>query len=422
MKHARKRRHIIWTIVLILVAIPVATGLYFFVFNKTVRDTVRIVATKGLPPSKAFPGKDHIDLLLLGRDIDINNKQQTLKTRGRSDTIIIMRVDFLNNQINLLSIPRDTAVHIPGYRGIRKINAAHALGGPELTAQTIQDLIGVPTDYYIVVNYKVMEQTIDQLGGVTVNVDKQLDYDDNWGNLHIHLKPGIQRLNGKQAIGFVRYRHANRGPADSDFVRMGRQQILLQAVKSQIMNPRVLLRLPGALDSIRNNLVTNMSYDQLLSLAFFIKSVPHSQLNAVSLPSGAGPVFVHMNALRAKDVVERIFGVLPNGFPTVAGPSDDELNVVNNQIIRFRKKIKKSGRHISEEQMEEMEEAIPEEATTTESTKDTTRRSSARFAPRTEEVQPVQEAPEKQAAPAPKQAPATENTAPPEPSAAPAGQ
>lgn len=223
--------------------------------------------------------------------------------------MLLARLDFAAKTIQVLSIPRDTRVHIPGTRGYSKINAAHAIGGPELAAETIHDFLGVQTDASLVVDYKMLEHVVDQLGGVTVAVDKQLDYDDDWGNLHIHLKPGIQTLNGRDAMGFVRYRHANEGNADSDFVRIGRQQQMLQSMKAKMKDPGTWLRVPGALDIVRKEMRGTLRYQQLVALATFARAVPKESVAMYILPNRPGRVFVYAEPEESKALVAKLFPV-----------------------------------------------------------------------------------------------------------------
>ena len=281
---------------------------YTFVANTAFRQAVQGMWV-GANPKAAFGGRDAITLLVLGRDEDRNDHDQVMSTNARSDVMLLARLDFASKSIQVLSIPRDTRVHIPGTRGYRKINAAHAIGGPELAAETIHDFLGVQPDASLVVDYKMLEHVVDQLGGVTVAVDKQLDYDDDWGNLHIHLKPGVQTLNGRDAMGFVRYRHANEGSADSDFVRIGRQQQMLQSMKAKMTDPATWLRVPGALDIVRKEMRGTLKYQQLVALATFARSAPKESVAMHILPNRAGRVYVYAKPAESRALVAKLFPV-----------------------------------------------------------------------------------------------------------------
>ncbi|MCC6483738.1 MAG: LCP family protein [Armatimonadetes bacterium] len=301
---------VVWKLFLVAVfaAVSLAVGVatYWTVKSPSIRQAATAAVTGGLSPDKAFPGRSELNILLLGRDEDRDNKDRVMNTRGRTDTIVLAHLDFAQRQVNLLSIPRDTLVRIPGYSGRHKINAANALGGPELTAQTVENLIDIKPDGYVLVDYKVFQTLIDQAGGVQVNVPKQLDYDDNWGNLHIHLKPGPQHLNGEQALGLVRFRHSNDGRADSDQERIARQQMLLASARHQFTRPAMLLRLPEVFSTLMEQTDTTLTTDQALCLANFARSVG-SNMRMEVLPSIPARSALRMDRVRARQLVEEMF-------------------------------------------------------------------------------------------------------------------
>lgn len=279
---------------------------YLFGTNTAFRDTATGLAA-GASPQGAFGGRDAVTLMILGKDEDRDDRARVLKTNARSDAIILARLDFQKKDIQLLSIPRDTRVRIPGTRGYHKINAAHAIGGPEKTAETLEDFLGVSPDASVVVDYAMLQKLIDQMGGITVDVDKKLDYDDNWGNLHIHLKPGVQKLNGREAMGFVRYRHANAGGGDSDLMRISRQQELLQGVKAALKDPTTWPRIPGMMETARKDMGGTLTWNQLIAVANFARSVPKDHLAMHVLPSRPGRVYVYPDRDAARALVSHLF-------------------------------------------------------------------------------------------------------------------
>lgn len=283
---------------------------YYYFSSRVFHDTIAAMASRADTPDKAFPGKSEINLLIMGRDEDRDRHGRVLHhTKGRTDAIMVAHIDFHNRTANILSIPRDTLVRIPGCRGRRRINSANAIGGPDLAQRTIADFLGVCPDYYVLMNFGGFEKAIDAMGGVRVSVDKQLDYDDSWGNLHIHLTPGQQVLNGNQAMGFVRYRHANGGGGDSDLVRIGRQQELIGAMKSRLANPSVLLKVPGILDDLRTDMDANMSTAQMICVARFLRSLPRgSAIKMATIPTAEGSrIYVRADQDATRELVDRMF-------------------------------------------------------------------------------------------------------------------
>lgn len=308
-RHTGKKQglfRLIWRVFFILLAlgalsIGTLSG-YFYASSKAARKTVSALwEYRGLDVAQAFPGQSSVTVLLLGSDENRNNKKRIYTKRTRSDTIMLAHFDFVNRRISVLSIPRDTRVPIPEH-GYHKINSAMALGGPELTAETIQQWLGVPVDHYVVIYYSVFRQAVDLLGGVNIYVDKPLHYDDNWGDLHVHLEPGWHHLNGEQALGYVRIRSV-----DSDLGRIERQQKFLAALKEHFRHPNTYLKLPQLLDAVDENLKSTLSYRQMLALAWFAKSVPSRHIEMATLPCRPGRSYVYADEESARALVEQLF-------------------------------------------------------------------------------------------------------------------
>ncbi|WP_034360834.1 LCP family protein [Deinococcus phoenicis] len=177
-----------------------------------------------------------------------------------TDTLILAQL-WPNGTANLLSIPRDTWVNLPG-QGWGKINGANVKGGPNLLVRAVQELTGVPVDAYALLSLNAVRALTDAAGGVTLDVPKRMKYDDNAGKLHIDLQPGRQHLNGQQAEGFLRFRKDNLG----DIGRVQRQQLYLTALLSRVKNPLNGWRLPAMLGALDQNTKTNLTRAQVGAL------------------------------------------------------------------------------------------------------------------------------------------------------------
>lgn len=246
-----------------------------------------------------------LNLLLVGADSDYEEARPVAlkNTHGRSDALMVVQVDFDRNKIAVLSIPRDTAVMIPHYDGrIHKINAAHAYGGPALTQQTIESAFGIHTDYYVSLNFEAFQKVVDAVGGVDLTVPKPLNYDDNWGHLHIHLKSGFQHLDGYQAMGYVRIRHS-----DDDVHRATRQHEFMEAMRAKIMQGDTFMKLPDALNQITQNVDSNLKPAQQLTIANFARSIPKENFLVATLPSTEGRSFVYANVPESEKLISRLF-------------------------------------------------------------------------------------------------------------------
>lgn len=294
-------------------------------------------------PERQFPTRTSMNVLVLGVDHDYDNRDQIVKASpGRSDSILLARVDFINKTISALTIPRDTAVHVPGYRGIRKINAAHNLGGEELTMETIKEVFGVQPDACVTVNFEGFQKIVNAIGGIDVDVKvpkghKGLDYDDNWGNLHIHLKPGYQHLDGYSAMGYVRMRHS-----DSDEMRSERQHEFLEAMRTKLKSPSTFLVLPKLVDKLNDNLkLANLNRDQMYALANFARSIPRDNITIKTLPSFEGPSYVTIHADKSSKLIQEMF--FPNDIVALNIDAPDP-NAVRAMNAPYERGVRKHGR------------------------------------------------------------------------------
>ena len=282
---------------------------YYYHTSRTVRDATHIVISGNWSPRRTF-GREEVNLLLMGRDVDLDNRAQVVHTRGRTDLMMLAHLDFVHQRAYLLSVPRDSWVQVPGH-GHHKINAAHALGGPDLAMATVQELLGVRPDYYLTVDYQAVARAIDQMGGVQVLVDKPLHYDDNWGRLHIHLEPGRRRLTGEQAVGMARYRKSNSGLGDTDQQRIARQQRLLGALRARLREPAVLLAVPAIVDQVRSNIDTNLQPEHLASLAWFARGMAPGALRMATLPGEQRSTCVKPDLAAARAMVQEMLAPPP---------------------------------------------------------------------------------------------------------------
>ncbi len=290
-----------WFLIFILSAvIGVASG-YF----------VTLAVRPGLlPPALRWGGlTSPVNVLFLGTDVVYGANGAGVQAdpasfKGRSDTILLARLDPVSNTIAVLAIPRDTQVEISGY-GIQKINAANAFGGPQLAEAVVGSICGVPIDHYVVLNVHGLVELVNELGGITIDVPKPMHYMDWTAKLKIDLDPGMHTLTGNQAMGFVRFRHDGLG----DIGRVQRQQIFLRAVMDKAIDPRSWPHLPALLAIAKNYVLTDMGEDEILRVANFARSVPKQNQHLVMLPgkfSGSGDWLVDETDMKV--VVSRMLG------------------------------------------------------------------------------------------------------------------
>ncbi|MEA5465468.1 LCP family protein [Leptothoe sp. PORK10 BA2] len=222
-----------------------------------------------------------VTILVMGLDEarDIDGAAAT-DLVGRTDTMLLARIDPEDEAINVMSIPRDTRVEIPGY-GIDKINQANVEGGAELAAQTVSyNFNEVEIDRYVRVSTAAFREIVDLIGGVEVFVPKAMQYEDKTQGLVIDLEPGWQTLNGNEAEQFARFRQDNLG----DIGRVQRQQVLLKALRDRMLNPTVITQLPQIVRILQNHIDTNLSTEEILALAGFGLQLDREALSMVMLP------------------------------------------------------------------------------------------------------------------------------------------
>lgn len=208
--------------------------------------------------------------------------KQLIRHKARSDMMLLCRIDFKHKQISGISIPRDTLVASDGHRA-QKINAYHLYGKTDeeksaSSKEAVETLLpGVQIDRVLVLDFDSFNKMVDVVGGVDVYVPKNMNYDDERGHLHIHLKAGHQHLDGDQAQGFVRFRHS-----DDDFHRSARQHDFVLAFKDAVKSH--LAQLPDVVEKARDLTGHALSDEELAYIANFAESVGSDNIVMGLLP------------------------------------------------------------------------------------------------------------------------------------------
>ena len=223
-------------------------------------------------------GPKRQNVLLLG--VDASENPNDLWSGTRTDTIILVNIDPRSKSVNAISIPRDSKVYLPGNHGIQKINAAHAIGGVGMTIKTIENTLGVKIDRYIMVHDNAVKSIVEALGGVDVFVEKNMNYDDYSGKLHIHLTKGTHHLSPSEAVGYLRFRHDPMG----DIGRTHRQQWFLRGVLNEIKKPETVTKIPDIVSVARQYVKTNMSFYELTQFAMMTKHLDMDKVEIATLP------------------------------------------------------------------------------------------------------------------------------------------
>ncbi len=219
------------------------------------------------------PATNRTTILIIG--VDARPKQ----TFELTDSIIVLTMNPQTGSAGMLSLPRDLKIRPTTFTQAVKINMVYQIGvnrgtpggGAALLGDVVTEMIGYPIDYYIKINFEGFKQIVDLIGGVDINVTKEIyddKYpDDNYGyEPPVHFLPGLQHMDGATALKYARTRHA-----DNDYMRAARQQQVIMAIKDKIMQPgqleALLPRLPRLATAMANSVQTDMPVDKAIALA-----------------------------------------------------------------------------------------------------------------------------------------------------------
>jgi LCP family protein required for cell wall assembly len=279
-KRRRRRRLTITLTVLVLLIIGTAVGAYAWAkriegrFNRVVNEDSGIVAALSTDTPRK-PGEPFY-MIITGTDTRPEEKV------ARSDTLLVARIDPQTRRVQMMSIPRDTRVNIPGY-GMEKINAAMQHKGPALVIKTVKEFTGLPITHYVNINFTGFKDIVNSVGGVTVYVPEKID-DIQAADNHPSAKlipKGWQTLDGQHALTFVRARHQF---ADQDFSRIRNQQSFLKALVKKagtLTNP---IQLAGLVNAVAEAVDTDLSLSELYGLARDFRGMPEGNIETITMP------------------------------------------------------------------------------------------------------------------------------------------
>lgn len=273
LRRRKFRRIILGSVAAIIVILAAVGGGYYWWFAGKVHgldtSSTTVTSEPGVEPPEST------DILVLGCDKHPDNSGE----ESRSDTVMLVHVDRESDYLSILSLPRDLYVEIPGH-GMNKLNAAYSIGGWELTEATVEQLTGVNIEKAIEIDFKAFSDLTDALGGVYVDVDRRYYNQDADSSYElIKISPGYQLLNGADALDYVRFRHDN----EADFGRMQRQQRYLSAMREQAMGWNLVSQFNDAVGALFDNILTSLSANEILKLAWWGVRLDSSQIRQVSL-------------------------------------------------------------------------------------------------------------------------------------------
>ena len=314
--------------VLCLLAVLVLAGAgwwFLFVRAPDVKDNDRPLVNNNNPNRK--PGEDgdgeqvltgrkedYFTFLLIGRDT---------AGGGNTDTLILVSYDVPNSQVNMMSIPRDTVVNVPW--SVKKINSVFNAkessgGGMEGLKKQVAYLTGVMPDFHVIIEWKAVGEIVKAVGGVDFDVPRNMNYDDDYQNLHIHLNKGMQHLNAEQAMAMLRYRNDNGYKAGyNDIGRMNTQRDFLKAMAKEVLQLKNMTKIGEFINIFMDNVETDLKVSELTWFASKALSVDLETMQSSTLP------YIDVGKYRGGDYL------FPNG--------EEIVPLVNEQFNPYNQEI-----------------------------------------------------------------------------------
>ncbi|WP_313800053.1 LCP family protein [Cytobacillus sp.] len=213
---------------------------------------------------------DKVNVLLLGVDA------QSDEGKSRTDSIMVAQYDPKAGSAKIISIMRDIYTEIPGYKNY-KINTAFYLGGPELLRETLKNDFDLDIEYYALIDFTGFEKMVDALApeGIEIDVEKKMS-----ANIGVSLEPGLQRLNGKELLGYSRFRK----DAEADFGRVRRQQQVINALKDELLSANGVVKLPKLIGTAQPYIQTNLQTADLLTIMTSVAMHLPEKIETLTVP------------------------------------------------------------------------------------------------------------------------------------------
>lgn len=268
-KRSTKKKSTGWKVFwIVLTLLTTASGVFFYStyrdMEKAAADIYEPVDTDSLRTlSTDLNNKEPISILFLGVDTgELGRTEQ-----GRSDSMIVATINPNTQKTTLLSIPRDTYSLMVGYAEgedyYDKINHAYAYGGTEVAINSVQELLGIPIDYYVTVNMAGLEQIVDAIGGIKVDSPFAFSFYEDETGITYTFEEGENQLDGASALAFARMRYDD---PEGDTGRQARQRLVIESLLKKFASLNNILNYKNVLRSTASNIETNFQMEDYVSL------------------------------------------------------------------------------------------------------------------------------------------------------------
>nr|WP_225344188.1 LCP family protein [Virgibacillus sp. SK37] len=269
-KRYKRKNRILKMAVALLAMIVAAVGYFVYQYNEGVSMADSMGVQKQDYEFNGQKNLDKVNVLLLGVDARPD------ESKSRTDSIMVAQYDPKEGTAKLISIMRDIYTEIPGYKNY-KINTAFYLGGPELLRETLKKNFDLDVEYYAIIDFTGFENMVDVLApdGIEIDVEKKMS-----ANIGVSLDSGLQRLNGKELLGYARFRK----DAEADFGRVRRQQQIIHAMSNELLSANGALKLPKLIGTVQPYVQTNFQSSDLLNLVKDIALEPPQAVETLTIP------------------------------------------------------------------------------------------------------------------------------------------
>ena len=327
----KNKKHTLRKVLLTLLLIIIVIGIIFFIHVQKNGGGLKGIVTTVIG-SSAEKEKELQDIYLLVMG----------KSENMTDTIMVVKYSAKNQSASMLSIPRDTFTgdDEKRARASDKINSKYINGGAQDTLKEVNELTGLNIRYYLIVDTKALRDLVDAIGGVEFDVPIDMDYDDVTQALHIHVKKGLQLLNGEQAEGVVRFRHNNNYTSypvsygDNDLGRMRTQREFLKILLKQLMKPANITKINNLLKIAQEEVETNIDWNTAKGYVPSLFGFNTNNLVTNALPGEAkyanGVAVFIANPIKTKELINTMFLQVVNNTEQNEETTDTDTNTTKN--------------------------------------------------------------------------------------------
>ncbi len=280
MRKRRKRKKVLIGVLSVVLVMVLGGGIAAFAYIASINKNLQSGVGDDLLAMLSAVDKpeDPFYALLLGIDGSIE-REETMGSNFRSDSMMLARIDPKNAKVTLVSIPRDIQIDDLDGHGTQKINAAHAFGGPALSVKMVSQLAGVPIAHYAEINFDGFKDAVDILGGVEVDVPIEINDPEAGG----HLDAGAQTLNGDQALILCRSRHAYDDYGAGDAYRAANQRVVLSAIAQKLLASDPVT-MANTISAMSENILTDMDVASIVAIAQSMSGMTTDSIYTATAP------------------------------------------------------------------------------------------------------------------------------------------